>query len=274
MANLARIRGRTGPLLAPVHILFETAKRISAILAILAFLGFGSALTGFLSKGPLLGIVGAVTLLFSLLLAASFYDFLEKRPRSVASYQPVPSVVCEPELEIVRKEIIYEYFPNGQDMRQSKHFQVSALRDGVGSFPDRYIWTGTGKCHVRSLTPGFSVINERKEEFWNHFDVKFPHQLHKGDVNDFTIEWRLKDEGKTAVRFLSTLIDFPTHYLIMKVILPTNLSPRVAYCYEFANYIDTLPVRTEERRWDPATHAITYEVPQPKVFHKYLIRWE
>lgn len=140
------------------------------------------------------------------------------------------------------------------------------------SFTDRYKWTGTGKCIVKSLTQDFIVVNERKEEFWNYFDVRFPRPLKKNEEVDFVIEWDLFDKEKTAVRFLSTMIDFPTEHLSMEAIIPENLVSKKSYCcYEYKNYIDRIPIKKTEKQWDPATQSIIYEVPQPKLYHKYLI---
>ncbi len=97
--------------------------------------------------------------------------------------------------------------------------------------------------------------------------------MHKGDVVDFTIEWRLIDEEGSALPFLSTMIDRETKYLLLQVNLPEELAPKRAYFHEYGNYIDTLPIYTEAITWSPATKSITYEISHPKLYHKYSIRW-
>ena len=174
------------------------------------------------------------------------------------------------------KEVVYQYCPDGKPACQRKRFQVRALRNGIASFSDRYKWTGTGACSVRSLTSGFLVKNQRKEEFWDYFDVQFPHSLQRNQKVDFTIEWTLIDEAGTAVPFLSTMIDVETEKLVLRVLLPPELAPKRALCFEFANYLDTsvdAPVSMQETQWNPATQSIVYEVDKPERNHKYLIRW-
>ena len=278
--------------------LFRTASFIATIVSILSFLGISSAVFGYSNKLLPLTIVGGTVFVLSILIFIIFFTLLEEKTKlhmgSVAtSAQPqatrnegnvlskpistdtikYPPPLQDEEAEILLKEIVYEYAPDGQTLWQRKRLKVMSLRNGLSHHTDRYRWTGSGKCIVRSLTSGFSVINNRKEEIWDYFDIKFPHALRKGEEVDFTVEWELYDVEKIAIPFLSTMIDRETKHLLLRVILPHELAPKRAYSYEFANYVDTLPVETREIFWSPATRVLSYEVPQPKKNHKYLIRW-
>ena len=278
--------------------LFKTAGFIATILSILSFLGVGSAVLGYTNSLLPLTIVGATIFILSILIFIVFLTLLEEKTRlqfsslsapahtqatanaENTSVKPIstdtiqyPPPLADEEAEILLKEIVYEYTPDGQALWQRKRLKMASLRNGLSHYTDRYHWTGSGKCIVRSLTPGFTVTNARKEEIWDYFEVKFPHALHKGEEVDFTIEWELHDIEKLAIPFLSTMIERETKHLLLRVILPRELAPKRAYSYEFANYIDTLPVATEEIYWSAATCALSYEVSQPKRNHKYLIRW-
>lgn len=274
--------------------LFKTAGFIATILSILSFLGIGSAVFGYTNSLFPLTMVGAMVFILSVLIFIVFFTLLEEKTRlhlsSVStqathtaentSAKPIstdtikyPPPVQDEEAEILLKEIVYEYTPDGQTLWQRKRLKMTALRNGMSHYTDRYRWTGSGTCVVRSLTSGFTVINTRKEEIWDYFDVKFPHALRKGEEVDFTVEWELHDTEKIAIPFLSTMIERETKHLLLRVILPRELAPKRAYSYEFANYVDTLPEVTEEIHWSAATCALSYEVTRPKRNHKYLIRW-
>jgi len=179
----------------------------------------------------------------------------------------------EDDVEILLKEIVYEYASDGQTMWQRKHLQMQIFRNGMMLFTDRYKWSGGGKCIVQSLTPDFNIANQRKEKGWDYFDVTFPHPLRRGQMLDFTIEWELVDENKIAQPFLSTMIDRDTKHLLLQVILPLELDPTRAYCYEFAHYTETLPIAMQVIHVSPATRILRYEIPEPKKDHKYEIRW-
>jgi hypothetical protein len=262
-----------------VSVLDQTARTLSALVSIVTFLGLGSVVIGYLQNMPTLLIFGGLILVLSIPIFITLYTLVleaKERPQTNgsppldASVYPPPTIA---NVVVLLKDIVYEYESDRQTMRQRKRFRVRALQDGVTSFPDRYRWTGQGKCIVESCTPGFKIVNERKEEFWDYFDVQFPHPLHKDEEVEFTIEWKLFDENKSAVPFLSTMIDFDTEHLSMQVILPPELAPRRAYFYDFADYIDTLPIEAQEVEWDSMTHSIRREVYRPKRYHKYLIRW-
>lgn len=295
MSSTERLSKRFGMLFSS---LFKTAGFIATIVSILSFLGVGSAVFGYTNKLFPLTMVGVTVFILSILIFIVFFTLLEEKAQlhlsSVStpahsqavhnaentSAKPIstdtikyPPPVQDEEAEILLKEIVYVYAPDGQTLWQRKRLKMTALRNGMSHYTDRYRWTGSGTCVVRSLTSGFTVINTRKEEIWDYFDIKFPHALRRGEEVDFTVEWELHDTEKIAIPFLSTMIERETRYLLLRVILPHELAPKRAYSYEFANYIDTLPVATEEIHWSAATCALSYEVTRPKRNHKYLIRW-
>jgi hypothetical protein len=282
MSKVQQLGVRTGKFF---HLLIQTAGFLATVLTLLTAFGITSAAFGFLTHAPLVAGIGFLIIIFSGILYILFYTLLEghvvihsshsSQPTSTDTlkYPPPPS---DEDVEVVLKEIVYEYSLDEKTMRQWKRMKVKALRNGVAHFTDRYRWTGSGVCIVQSLTTGFEVVNQRKEEIeeiWDYFDVKFPHPLHKGEEFDFTLQWELVDKEKLAVPFLSTMIERETMHLLMQVKLPRELAPKRAYCYVFANYLETLPVETHDIQYSPATGCIHYEVPQPKKFHKYTIRW-
>lgn len=273
-------------LLTFVSNLSRAADRLATILTILAALGLGSAGFGFISHTLPEIFIGIAIVLFSVILFILFYTLLETKVQALpeqaeqanvnlvatdTKVYPEPSK--DDDVELLLKEIVYEYAADGLTMRQRKRLHMRMLRNGITHFTDRYNWTGNGTCSIRSLTPGFSVNNQRKIESWNYFDITFPHPLPVGADVDFAIEWEMFDERGEAVPFLSTMIDRETKHLLLRVILPHELAPRRAYCYEFANYIDTLPKSAQELHWSPATQSLSYDVPNPKKYHKYSIRW-
>jgi hypothetical protein len=295
MSRVGHIRRRTSQYLSMV---ITTVGFLSAILTILLVLGLSTAVIGFIVHIILLLIIGIAVVTVSALLFIPIYTLIEVKARAAAhsatiailpssqteekprtKLHPTDTIEYPPpppeDVEILRKEIVYEYLPDGKTLFQRKYLQIKALRNGVTQFKDRYRWTGGGQCTVRSLTPGFKITNlpREVEHIWEYFDVIFPYPLHIDDVLDFAIEWKMIDEEKIAATFLSTMIDRETKYLLLQVNLPPELAPKRAYFHDFANYIDTLPERTQPIQWSPATKCITYEVNQPKKYHKYLIRW-
>ncbi len=282
MSKVQQLRARTRKFF---HLLIQTAGFLATILTLLAAFGISSAAFGFVTRAPLIAIMGIFIIIFSGILYILFYTLLEGRmtPHTSRSTQPTstdtlkyPPPLQNEDFEILLKEIVYEYSSDGKTMWQRKRQQVKALRDNLNFFTDRYHWSGHGSRIVRSLTPGYSVTNQRKDEIegkWDYFDVKFPHHIRKGDAVDFTIEWELVDEDKTSLPYLSTMIERDTKHLVLQVVLPYELAPTRAYCYVFANYLETLPVEMYQMEWSMASRSIRYDVPQPKIYHKYTIRW-
>ena len=277
-----------------VQIFVQTVGFLSTILTILTSLALGTVVIGVVRNFLILIIFGLGILFISGLLFISFYSLLaEKSERKLAAAQtpvlaekkvaPLPTDTIEyppPPMEdivILQKEIVYEYLADGKTIYQRKHLRIRLLRNNIRLYTDRYRWTGSGKCILRSLTPEFQIINqyEREEEegTWSYFDVKFPHPYHKDDIIEFTIEWEMIDEEGKAVPFLSTMIDYDTNSLFLQVILPQELAPKRAYFHEFTDFKDKLPSDTRRIQWSPASKSIICEIPEPKKYHKYTIRW-
>lgn len=252
---------------------FEKSATLIVGLLILSSLGGATIIVGVVKALPPVAFLGGGVTILGLAVGISVYRIISKPSPITESFNVAPPLrFIREDVEIQLKHVVYEYLDQ-RHMQHRKRFVLRSLRNGVESFADRYLWTGRGKIEVRSRTPGFSIINERRQEFWNVFDVAFPSPLREGDEVDFTVEWDLWDDYGTAVPFLSTLIDSPTKHLVLTVVLPLNLKPSRAFCHDFENYIDTLPVKTFEVPWDPATQSLTYDVADPQSRHKYIIRW-
>jgi hypothetical protein len=286
MGKWDRLKQRVGKF---IHVFFfQVMAFIGTALTILSFLALGTVVVGFI-RGLIIFVLYGLSILFiSILLYIIHYSVIAARTeREQASSHPTIDTRGYPPplkergsedvFEILRKEIVYEYLADGKTIYQRKHLRVRLLQDNIISYTDRYHWTGSGKCIIRSLTPGFEITNQHEREegeaTWSYFNVKFPHHYHNNDIIDFTIEWELIDEEKKAIPILSTMIDHETRHLFLQVILPYELAPKRAYYYEFEHYKDTLPSGTRQAEWSPASKSIIYEVPEPKKDHKYAIRW-
>lgn len=256
----------------------QTTSSLLILLALFAILGLSSFLFGVFNYLPPLAIVGGLVFLLTILLTMTSYRLIHEKAEPLLS-APIPTDIIRAsnldEFIILRKEIVYEYLPDGITMLQRKKLRIQSLKNGITHFIDKYRWTGSGQCSIKVLTPDFIISDQREEGVtpWNFFEVKFPHSLKKNEVVDFTIEWELVDERRSGVPFLSATIDTETKYLSLKVLLPDELKPSRAYSYEFANYIDAVPIETNEIAWNQTTKSLDFEVSLPKKYHRYLIRW-
>lgn len=187
---------------------------------------------------------------------------------------PYPPPLKEDEdFEILRKEIVYEYLPDGKSMIQRKRLKMRMLKDNIESYKDRYRWTGKGKCILKSVQPDFRIINQHKGDdgLFDYFEVLFPEPTQKDDIVDFTIEWELTDEEGIAIPFLSTMIDSVTKSLLLQVNLPAE--PKGALFEEYEYFTQTEPSVVKIIHWNHATRSLSYEDNDPQLKHKYRIRW-
>ncbi len=270
MNRLSRLWKRVFGFISKFYVL---ARNVATTIALLTALGLGSVITGALVAHRQLIFFGLGVILSVIVFAIVIYTLLfEHRSSSFRKDTAYPDPIEHSDVRVITKDVVYEYFDDTH-LRQKKRFILSAVRDHVTFFPDRYKWTGVGSCSLSSQTPGFRVANERKHEFWDYFDVYFPTPLRIGECVDFVVQWDLVDEQRQAVPFLSTMVDFETSHLRLTVVLPEALKPNKVLAHEFKNYIDTLPIATVELEWNPIQHSATYEIKNPILYHKYMISW-
>lgn len=268
--------------------LIQTIAFLSAVVTLLLFLGIGTAFAGYTTQERNLIAVGIIIIILAPIVGIIYYTILKEltKLRSASTEkggkltltsndQPSSSQHLSKDVAILRKEIVYEYLPNGQSLYQRKHIKLRALENSVKRYEDKYRWTGNGTCILRSRTPGFEITNQHKGEegIWDYFDVTFPRAIHKGDTAEFTIEWELFDEQAQAKTFLSAMIDRETEYLLLQVNLPSELAPTSAYFEEYETSFDKRPLFVERLTWSPATRYLKYEIHNPVKYHQYLIRW-
>jgi hypothetical protein len=265
---------------------FEVSKGLSSVLAILVGLGIVSIAAGANTHSLYAVIFGVLLLIIVVGFAIQIYTQLEEiqslhaqlREHQVTSYPATPLVNLDSPgdypFKMLLKEVEYGCQDDLQTMWLKRHCIIEALHDGVQSYPDRYIWTGTpGTLRVFTRTPGFKIVNQRKDEIWNLFDISFPYPLQKGQRVEFTTEWSLFDDKRTAIPFLSTPIDFPTDHLILRIVIPIAKRPIRATAHRYTTYIDQVPIEAKELQYNTDTQSLEYDVVSPALKSKYMIRW-
>lgn len=251
----------------------DLVQLTSALLGVLVLVGGGSAVIGYLQHNGLMVAIGAVVITLGVALIVILQSLLARPKRGLVRGR-LAKALSRQDLKLRLKEITYTYDAPKTKLSQRKRFEVEALRDGLASFTDRYFWTGDGPCTIHTDTAGFHIVNQRKREFWDVYDVEFPHPVSRGTVVEFVVCWDLVDDSIQAQPFLSTMIDVETDRLEMRVRLPRAIRPSVAYAHVFQNYIHDIPVETSAAEWDDTTELLSVSVDNPALNSKYVVNWQ
>lgn len=248
--------------------LINSLRLITVLASFLTLLGLSGLVYGIFQKITPVIIGGVIVTLISLLIFLLVFTALEPLFRQINT-----STAKSFGFEILEKRLSYRYLEDGQTMDHDRHYKVQPMLDGLISFTDKYTWTGTGKCELSVLEPGYELSHIRQVDEWTFFDVILPKPTKKGEEIEFTVHWDLFDEHKTAVPFLSTIVDRPTHKIVMRVVLPSNLKPKHILFFDYPDTATWMPEQVLDGNFDPITREIRYEISDPKYQHKYLISW-
>lgn len=184
---------------------------IGYLLAI--FFGIISPLSGFI-----ISILIAFFLIITIVILVRRKYILVPRPRS--------------DFKLLKKEIIYEYFPDGKTMKYTRKIRLKSLRKDLVKYSDKYHWTGTGDIKLSTPIQGQRLVETGRSSIWKLFDVYFGRPLDNGEIENVEVVWDLFDKEGTAVDFASAAIEEPLEQLVIKVIIPQNLRPTHANCIE------------------------------------------
>lgn len=190
---------------------------------VLIFSGIGSSLAIFFGIiSPLFGFIISILIAFFLIILTVILMrrkyILVPRPRS--------------DFKLLKKEIIYEYYPDGKTMKYTRKIRLKSLRKDLVKYSDKYHWTGTGDIKISTPIQGQWHAETGRSSLWKLFDVYFGRPLDKDEIENVEVVWDLFDKEGTAVDFASAAVEEPLDQLVIKVILPQNLRPTHANCVE------------------------------------------
>ncbi len=180
------------------------------------------------------------------------------------------------EVKVIKKYVTYKYFPDNSTMEHTKSYQIVSFRKRLTKFYDRYAWScnKVGKCNVTLVTPNQELV-ERREGNWNINEIVFDPPLQKGQHAEVALKWDLYCEG-SAVPFLSQIIDHKTDYLELSVFVPYKPAEIKLIHFKTGEGVITDPtsiVEEDDGEFINATGEIRYTINNPKLHHKYMIKW-
>lgn len=192
-----------------------------------------------------------------------FHRFYRNRPNFPA---------LDLDFRTLEREITYEY-KSRNHMHYKKRVFLQALKNNLDRYIDKYSWTGKGTVDVKSSIKEHLYKEGIKKNVWQFYEIIFQKTLKKGETIETELFWHLYDKESKAVPFLSSTITEQTDLLILKLILPPNLSVKEVIleisCGIDASYrpfkTETLlPYRNGRFKWI---------VKKPKILNYYEMRW-
>jgi len=96
----------------------------------------------------------------------------------------------------------------------------------------------------------------------------------KGDINEFNIEWRMRNGFLKPTGFWGTSVNHQTKKITVKVIFPKDRLPMQVSIFE-SNTQRTRPLGQEtQQRLADGRVMVVWENTNPRLYEDYILRWE
>ena len=172
---------------------------------------------------------------------------------------------------LVEKAIYFRAHENGHAATYRKKITLKALRHGLTCYHDKYHWTGDKGISVRSAVKEQELQRTIRRNVWQFYEVHFLKSLARGESVTTDIIWELED-ARSAVPFISTVVEEPTEALRLEVMFDSSLGIKQVVC-------QVTPVLGSQRVVESKVAAIAesgdyvWEIKRPRLLHCYEIRW-
>jgi hypothetical protein len=161
---------------------------------------------------------------------------------------------------------------DGRKARIKKCEKVRYLQDNIIAYQDQAWGDGSILQNYR-CTPGVPVDRYRLG-YKTYILISLREVKNKGYIDNFNIEWNIKEGFLLKTGFWATEISHRTRRVTVKVIFPKSRPPRNVSIIEKNSQKTHLleeaaTVQLPDGRW-----SVTWERNQPKLYEQYILKWE
>lgn len=161
--------------------------------------------------------------------------------------------------------------PKGKLTTFSKVKKVRYLQDNIIAFQD-YAW-GDGKILLDYRTSRGMPVDRYRSGYKTHILISLREVRNKGDEDEFSIQWNIRQGFLTKDGYWSTDVSQRTHHIKMNVIFPKS-RPFQRIMLEESNRKRTVELGNEFRRQLPdGRWQVSWETDRPKLYEIYVLRW-
>ena len=159
----------------------------------------------------------------------------------------------------------------GKRARFSKRKRVRYLQDNIIAYQD-YAW-GDGEILLNyRCTPGVAVDRYRLG-YKTFVLISLQEVKNKGEVDEFNIDWDIKNGFIKDIGFWETDITHRTRQIKAQVIFPKGRIPKQLVIVE-SNWCRTTPLRSECTQTLPDGRVkVTWYKKNPRLYEHYLLKW-
>ncbi|MDD1498983.1 nucleotidyl transferase AbiEii/AbiGii toxin family protein [Agrobacterium sp. CNPSo 3708] len=190
----------------------------------------------------------------------------ERGRRIIPTFSPM-----DPNFRLRRFDVEMKYI-DSISFEYTKLKSIVSNKNKVGTFYDRYHWTGDQAVTVTSKNPRHVFTERSRKNVWRRYEIDFQRILNEGDEEEVALTWHLTDKAGQFVPFISATIDCHTEFLALR--LDTRLIPERVGNVQ----VEVLPMQgsgepLELINIESKGSVFEYTCANPRLLHTYEMRW-
>jgi len=162
---------------------------------------------------------------------------------------------------------------NNQGTRATfkKRKKIRYLQDGIIAFQD-YAW-GDGEILLNYRTSRGKAVDRYRAGYKTYILISLREVKNKGDIDEFNIQWNLRNGFLTEDGYWSTDISQKTKHIKMNIIFP-KIRPPLNLMIEESNRKRTRELGSgSKKRLPDGRWRVTWEMKKPRLYEVYVLRW-
>ena len=175
--------------------------------------------------------------------------------------------------EVLEYESILELLdPGGRQAIFHKRQRVRYLQDNIIAYQDQAWGDGRILLDYR-CTPGFPV--DRYE--LGHKTIiliSLREAKQRGDVDEFNIQWGIKDGFRNSQESWETEINHRTRHFRLRVIFPPDRPPLRRVCIEASRQVTNSISGELLCKLPDGRSQVVFDLKRPRLNERYILKWE
>jgi hypothetical protein len=160
--------------------------------------------------------------------------------------------------------------PNGERATFRKRQKVRYLQDKIIAYQDQA--RGDGKILLRyRCSPGRAVDRYRLGHK-THILISLRELKNKNDIDEFNIQWGMRNSFSQPTEEWETEISHPTRSLKMCLIFPKDRHPKRVVLIE-SDWQKTLVLGGASRQLPDGRWQVVWEKQNPRLHERYILKW-
>lgn len=160
----------------------------------------------------------------------------------------------------------------GTKAKIHKREKIRYLQNYITTFQDQ-AW-GSGHILLNyKCSPGVAV--DQYQLGHNTYKlISLREFKNKGDIDEFNIEWEMKDGFLKPTGFWGTAINHQTKRIKIVVVFPINRPPLRFSIFEKNLQRTQILTNQNQKKLSDGRQAIIWEKENPQIYEDYVLRWE